>query len=440
VNLKDERGWTALMWASFFGYGEAVDIFLSRGADIYVAANNGSTALSLTGLTFNKDGQYQSVASALNRAADKDIALWIDAARKGDLVEAAKMFESGVLEKVRSYFKDKYANVSLVDLPLSHTTALGAAIENDRSEVAKFLIEKGANINALNGDGDTPLIRTSGKGNLAIVKLLIEKGANVNYEGSFHHTALGAAIENDRSEVAKFLIEKGANINALNNSGDTPLIQAASKGNLPLVQLLIEKGADVNHKSNFHHTALTMSTENGHKDVVLFLLSKGATTTVKTNAGKQALDLARAKRHPEIVAILEKYPYDRPVINIKACADRMCEVYLADTTTKKLYEKDRLWADLLGLWIQYKVQYPSLTQALVDCFPEKTDGERAAIGLKVILYLEGDPPTKKLAKNALKKDFINALRESDPSLGEPVQAKVVDLLYELHQKTCQPGK
>ena len=64
--------------------------------------------------------------------------------------------------------------------------------------------------------------------NCEIVKILIEKGANVNALDSYESTPLHyAARYNNSGEAVKILIERGANVNALNIDELTPLDYAA---------------------------------------------------------------------------------------------------------------------------------------------------------------------------------------------------------------------
>ena len=67
--------------------------------------------------------------------------------------------------------------------------------------------------------------------NADVVKVLIEKGADVNALNNDKSTPLHwAASNNSNADVVKVLIEKGADVNALNNDKSTPLHQAAFTG------------------------------------------------------------------------------------------------------------------------------------------------------------------------------------------------------------------
>jgi len=95
---------------------------------------------------------------------------------------------------------------------------LGAAKENDSSEVARIIGEKSVNINCCEeSDGMSPLMHAAFKGNADLVELLLAHGADPN---SCHHkdqyTALMFATLSGSTETTRLLLEAGANVSAIN--------------------------------------------------------------------------------------------------------------------------------------------------------------------------------------------------------------------------------
>ena len=102
-----------------------------------------------------------------------------------------------------------------------------AAAYYGNTATVKQHIAAGADINAKNVGGFTPLHGAVGEGHKEIAQLLIAEGADVNVKDKFFgHTALHDAAEYRRNEIAELLIARGADVNAKNSRGETPLDHA----------------------------------------------------------------------------------------------------------------------------------------------------------------------------------------------------------------------
>lgn len=93
------------------------------------------------------------------------------------------------------------------------------------------------------GSGFTPLMLASMSGKLPAAKFLVEKGVNLNASDKNGFTALIFAAGNNRLEVARYLIEKGANVNVVNKSEWTALKWAKARGFQDIVAYLRSKNA-----------------------------------------------------------------------------------------------------------------------------------------------------------------------------------------------------
>ena len=97
-----------------------------------------------------------------------------------------------------------------------------------------------ADINSNPKHGVTPLISAVKKNNIEIAKMLIENGADVNaVGGSEKKTAIFFAVSDDNVEMAKMLISKGADLNVTDAYYQTPLNIAVEKGNKKMINLLL---------------------------------------------------------------------------------------------------------------------------------------------------------------------------------------------------------
>lgn len=124
---------------------------------------------------------------------------------------------------------------------------------------------------------DEALIEATRKGDMKQVKHFLSEGADINARNKWGLTPLMAAAHGGHIEISKLLLEKGAEVNARQNGGWTALMVAAVKGHVDVMNLLLGKGAEVNARTDGHMTALTLARTNGQNQVAQFLISKGAT-------------------------------------------------------------------------------------------------------------------------------------------------------------------
>jgi ankyrin repeat protein len=199
------------------------------------------------------------------------------------------------------------ANVNAKD-DHGHTPLYTAAGQGHKEMVA-FLIEHGAEVNSHPDDGswrgETPLFKAAKNNHKAVVELLLAKGADVNATDSMGRTPLYRAVEHDYTSVATVLIQHGAAVDGIAKH-DTPLNVAIMAGYKDSVQLLAENGADVNATSD--EAPLIAAIFRQDAKLVEILLRYGADVNTKTHVGELALDFAIYSGCADIVALLIKPP------------------------------------------------------------------------------------------------------------------------------------
>jgi hypothetical protein len=185
-----------------------------------------------------------------------------------------------------------------------------AASRGDLEKV-KRLLNEGADVNAKNKYGQTPLHWAATWGHLDIVKLLVDRGADINAKDEDGETPLHWAAANDHLDVVEFLLDRGADVNAKSGYGQTPLHWAATYSRLDIVKLLLDRGADVNAKNGDGKTPLDLARERGRWDIVNFLekavenkLEASGTSvmaTVVKSEGESSpiLDLSKYLKNPQ---------------------------------------------------------------------------------------------------------------------------------------------
>ena len=118
-------------------------------------------------------------------------------------------------------------------------------------EITQILIKAGADVNAVDKNGRTPIRMAARYGNVAMVSVLIKAGADVNAADKNGRTPIRMATGYGYKVVVSMLIKAGADVNAADRYGSTPLHLAAEKGHKKVALLLVNAGADVNATDKF---------------------------------------------------------------------------------------------------------------------------------------------------------------------------------------------
>jgi ankyrin repeat protein len=169
---------------------------------------------------------------------------------------------------------------------------LSEAVKSGDKETLKSLLQKGANVNATEGDGATALHWASYRDDIESADLLIRAGAKVNAANDLGATPLWAACQNGSEAMVRRLLAAGANPNAKLSLGETPLMMAARVGNPAVAELLLNKGADANARAARGQTALMWAVAEEHPDVVKVLLGHHADVSARSDAWTDVMAVA----------------------------------------------------------------------------------------------------------------------------------------------------
>ena len=145
----------------------------------------------------------------------------------------------------------------------------------------KMLLEKGADVNARNRTGSTPLIWATG--DVEKMRFLLKHGAAVDAQTTDGRASLYlAASQHDSDAAVRLLLDSGANPNLGTLVGRTPLMAAAGSGEAGAMRLLLDKGAKVSLASGSGSTALLDAAGSRNLEAVRLLLDKGADVNAHT--------------------------------------------------------------------------------------------------------------------------------------------------------------
>ncbi|KFQ53549.1 Palmitoyltransferase ZDHHC13, partial [Nestor notabilis] len=209
-----------------------------------------------------------------------------------------------------------------------NVTLLHWAAINNRQELVKYYISKGAIVDQLGGDlNSTPLHWAIRQGHLPMVMLLLKCGADPSLIDGEGFSSIHLAVLFQHVPIVAYLISKGQNVDTTDFNGQTPLMLAAQKAIGPEpTRFLLKFNPSLNAVDNVQkNTALHWAIASGNTSAVDLLLEAGASLDIKNVKGETPRDLAyqslnrfmvymvkeeermRSKRNNILLKIVDKY-------------------------------------------------------------------------------------------------------------------------------------
>jgi ankyrin repeat protein len=331
---------------------QMIELLLKAGAKATSANLDGETALHLVARAGNVDAAKLLLAhgakvDARERFGDQTPLMWAAARRHEAMVELL-LSRGGADVNARSAVRD-YQRVATAESRAKFldrggfTPLIYAARENCGACVAALLKHK-ADVNLADPSGVPPVSIAMMNGNWDVAKQLIEAGADVNQWDIFGQSPLHVAIEgvNRRGDnnpldsddpnkassrdIIKLLVDRGANPNQQLfykapgrdtgvGRGLTPFLAACATGDIEIVKLLLAHGADIK-----------LATSDGQGPIILAVGSRVGGTANPGAQSASGADFGNAQGVTSIRAATG--PEDRAVALIKFLADNGADVKL----------------------------------------------------------------------------------------------------------------
>lgn len=276
VNAIDKNGATPLHWASYNNHVDIIKILVDKGANINAKDLRGLSPLVYAYLgVHGKERQVGLLKLLISLGADPDTVLGnsgftpLFCAVNNNDIEFVSML---LKKKVNVHAQDCCGNT-----PLRYATL------NSTPSMIQLLVTVGnADVNAIDGLGQTPLFDACREGNYDNARTLIELGANVNFKGvslykySIFTEAPCTCAHKPESLIPNFSISDGASTDTA-DQGITPLHIACFNGHEEIVSLLIAHGANAHSVGiKYGTTPLHIAARQGYGPIIEKLLNAGA--------------------------------------------------------------------------------------------------------------------------------------------------------------------
>jgi len=302
VNARDKNGFTPLYYAVEKASTDCVRALLEAGSSLALKVNKEAFNLAVTGTTNYKEIVNLFLDKGYKIRDGKSIDLLSSAVRNGYLQIVESMMELG-------------ANVQSSNDCERNSSLLHLAVRNKQRDVARFLIQHKADVNAEDMKCKTPLdyalqnyddkmgalllrhgavvdndvqflANVISKGLVQMVDQILQKGIDVNFQYKNGDTPLHIAAKYRTPWVLEHLLKKGANVHAVNGSGYVPMDYQIGLEHSTGVRLLLEYGADVNATTKYSNTPLHLACKNGDFQTVITLVQFGADPNITDRDGK----------------------------------------------------------------------------------------------------------------------------------------------------------
>jgi uncharacterized protein len=278
TSFVNDLGQRLLLWAADYGQLRIVELLIEIGVDVDTKDKNDYTSLHLSvrkshllivrallDANASVTAESESVSTALHWAASSC----------GDENIIRSLLEAGAAINTsdKSYFKD---------------TPLHVAVDKNHCRAIEVLLAGGANPDAQNSNGETPLFMAQSEG---AINVLVRWGSRLTARDKWMRTPLHAAVE-DGPELAALsaMLDAGADPNAVNVCRRTPLHNAAEHST-DSIELLLRNKADPNAKDYNGNTPLHISARKGYMPGFAALLRGGSDVYLRNQAFKTPVDV-----------------------------------------------------------------------------------------------------------------------------------------------------
>ena len=338
-NELDYVGQTAAFHAAYYNQVKILEDLVKYGINLNMANKNNETGLHIIARRGSEEAMFFLLKQGVNpNAVSKEglpplgdlclykseaqdsvsLAVWRDKAARmaTELISAGASIEilcrgRHLLEWAFEKGNKPLAEVALkngadpIKLDKHKSSYLHRLWRSGEGWMVSLLIRYGADPNAIDQVGDTPLVVAANQGryiapDITYFSALLKGGASINYQNPKGMTALYYAIDWLNEELTEWLLENGASPDLVEEKGLYPLYGAICARDVHVAELLIKAGANADRAFPRYKnmTYLHIATTSNFFDIVRLLLKHGADPNKRDDNGNTPLHIAASSRYP----------------------------------------------------------------------------------------------------------------------------------------------
>lgn len=271
---KDDDSWTALHCAARWGHGEVIKLLIDAGANIEARAKDGRSPLMF-------------------------------ATRNGCLEATRILLDYGANIQARCSEGMSALHWAAVDPSDKQVEVMGLLLERGASVAWAMTSGRSKGSLPIHFAGSLPIHFAAIYGSQQAAKYLLDNGSDINAVNSLGSPPLHLAVKFGRTEMAQYLVKLGANIHALNNRGENVLHHAADNNQLKLSDLFLKMGMDIDFIDKDGYCALHWAAKDKCTETLEFLLEKGAKAQIRNRDGQTPWGKAKDKNQGKACKVLE---------------------------------------------------------------------------------------------------------------------------------------